>query len=172
MVFQTIFSSFDRIIIAVLLFAMLGQFYLHGLTEEELESEQYRIQQMKKNFEQKQLEVTYLEASLHEASSSNNRLIDEREKLSNIQHRQKQRIKSIEAELAEARAELGDMRQSNDKAINEWANNCVPAPVVSMYDHAELGACNKNGHENQIRLRENSEAVAKSMHDGETRDYR
>lgn len=161
---KSLFSSADRIVNVVLVAAVLMMVYSNSAIKTELEQAQARTQQIKNNFEQKQLEVTWLKDSLALSDKQNQKLLSERELLNKLNEQQTQRLSAIERALSSTQSQLAKLRQSNDTHTQSWATNCVPFAVISMFEHATAGACDQHSSEDSVSLRDHAKPIPSALH--------
>ena len=169
---RTIFNSVDRVIIGVLVATVLVMMYSNSAIKSELQAERDTIKQVRANFEQKQLEITYLKSSLDFADKQNQRLIKERDLLSSLQKQHEDKLSAIQTKLTQTQTEIAKLRQSDDHNTQDWAIACVPAAVVSMYQYATAGTCHKHSDKDAVRVRDDAKQVHSTMPGATVFNYR
>ena len=169
---RTVFNSLDRVIIAILVVTVLAMAYANNTIKSELQAERDTIEQMRANFEQKQLEITYLKSSLDFADQQNQRLIKERDLLSSLQKQHEDKLSAIQNKLTQTQTKLAKLRQSDDHKTQSWATDCVPSDVISMYQYATAGACHKHSDKDTIRVRDDAKQVHSTMQGATVFNYR
>lgn len=93
-------------------------------------------------------QVEMLANNLVNAEKQNKRLLKERTLLEQIREKHQAQLTSIENQLQTTNSQLDALRQSTNETTKNWANDCVPSAVISVFKYANARACNQNSRTN------------------------
>tara|TARA_B100000700_G_scaffold328434_1_gene446282 strand:+ start:1246 stop:1674 length:429 start_codon:yes stop_codon:yes gene_type:complete len=93
-------------------------------------------------------QVEMLANNLVNAEKQNKRLLKERTLLEQIRAKHLAQLTSIENKLQTTNSQLDALRLSTNETTKNWANDCVPSAVISVFKYANARACNQNSRTN------------------------
>lgn len=112
----------------------------------EVEALNGQVEQLQLEKATKQAEVDTLAQELELSDFTLKQLLSERESISAIRAQADAEAERLRTALADAYAQVDQLRVSNDAHIKHWANAAIPVAAVCLLDYADKSGCNTDGN--------------------------
>jgi len=153
----SIFSSIERIIIAVLLACVIFVSYVAYNTNRNYTEARNTIKNQALKLENSEIQKEYLTNSLNLSEKSNEKLLKERASLAKINEQYNAELITLNAQHSNSQQQIKLLRQSTNETVKDWANDCVPFSAISLLKYARAKDCHKNSRSNETQIRNTTE---------------
>lgn len=148
----SIFSSIERIIIAVLIACVIFTSYYAYNTQRNYTQSRKVIENQALKLENSEIQKEYLTQSIQISEKSNAKLLKERESLARINEQYSKDIQVLNAKHIQAQQKIEQLRNSTNEHTKKWANDCVPADAIGLLSHARAASCDANSSTNAVQI--------------------
>jgi len=140
--------SFNKVIFSALVVMLAISVFRYLGVSAELDEARDSNEQLLGTIQSYKNQVEMLANNLVNAEKQNKRLLKERALLEQIRAKHLAQLTSIENKLQTTNSQLDALRQSTNETTKNWANDCVPSAVISVFKYANARACNQNSRTN------------------------
>jgi len=135
---------FSRVIFAALVVMLAIYVFRYLGVSAELSTAKSDIEALNKSIESHKNHAQFLTNSLVNAEKQNKQLLKERALLEQLRVDHQAQLTVIENKLQATNSQLDALRLSTNETTKNWANDCVPSAVISVFKYANARACNQN----------------------------
>lgn len=123
-----------------------------------------KLDKLQQQYADKETEVINLADEVHAAELEKQHLLNERQRLTEIQIKREQKLKLIESEYQTALQLISELKANENETISNWASVPIPFDVSRMLRYAETRTDNKNSNSNQSGAGDATSRVINRLH--------